>query len=103
VCGGGSNSDLFMQIVADVFGVTAVRNVVNGAAALGAAISAAVATGFYETYEDAVAAMVHEKDAFASDPDTHEMYTRINERAYKNLTANLEDTLKTIHEAYDGE
>jgi sugar (pentulose or hexulose) kinase len=101
VCGGGSNGDLFMQIVADIFGVTAVRNEINGAAALGSAISAAVATGFYETYEAAVTAMVHEKDAFATDPDSHAMYTRINEGAYKNLTANLEDTLKTIHQAYD--
>ncbi len=47
VCGGGSHSDLFMQITADVFGVTAVRNVINGAAGLGAAICAAVATGHY--------------------------------------------------------
>lgn len=99
VCGGGSNGDLFMQIVADVFGVTAVRNEINGAAALGAAISAAVATEHYGSYEEAVAAMVHEKDSFSHDPETHEVYDSINQGAYKNLTAMLDDTLETIHQA----
>ena len=37
ITGGGSNSDLFMQIFADVFNLPAVRNVVNGAAGLGSA------------------------------------------------------------------
>lgn len=102
VCGGGSNSTLFMQVVADVFGVTAVRNVVNGAAALGSAISAAVATGYYENYEEAVHRMVHEKDGFPHDPERHATYTRINEGAYKNLTTMLEETLKTVYNAYEG-
>ena len=102
VCGGGSNSSLFMQIVADVFGIPAVRNVVNGAAALGSAISAAVATNFYSDYDTAVSHMVHEKDRFEPNPDHHLIYDRINNGAYKNLTSMLEDTLKTIHRAYEG-
>lgn len=102
VCGGGSNSDLFMQIVADVFGVTAVRNRVNGAAGLGAAISAAVATGFYKSFSDAVEHMVHQRDEFAYDPDNHRTYDQINTGAYRNLTESLAETLKTIHNAYTG-
>ena len=100
VCGGGSNSDLFMQIVADVFGVTAVRNVVNGAAGLGAAICAAVATGHYPDFSTAVGAMVREKDEFPHDPERHRVYTRINEGAYRKLTTMLEETLSTMHDAY---
>ncbi len=99
VCGGGSNSDLFMQIVADVFGMTAVRNVINGAAGLGAAICAAVATERYSDFDEAVTAMVHKKDEFPHSPETHAVYTRINEGAYRNLTLMLEETLKTIHSA----
>ncbi|MCG8478686.1 MAG: hypothetical protein MI724_06300 [Spirochaetales bacterium] len=101
VCGGGSNSDLFMQIVADVFGVTAVRNVVNGAAALGSAICAAVATGFYDDFDRAASHMVQRRDAFAHDAARHRVYTRVNEGAYKGLTDMLEETLKTIHRACD--
>lgn len=102
VCGGGSNSDLFMQIVADVFGVTAVRNLINAAAGLGAAICAAVATGHYGGFDEAVANMVHQRDQFPHVPGTHRIYSRINEQAYRDLTAMLEDTLKRIHEAYEG-
>ena len=100
VCGGGSNSKLFMQIVADVFGIRAVRNVVNGAAALGSAVSAAVATGLYRDYEEAVSAMVHEQDVFFPDNTHKEVYARLNESAYSKLPHMLEDTLKTMHDAY---
>ena len=99
VCGGGSNSTLFMQIVADVFGVPAARNVVNGAAGLGAAISAAVATGVYRDFPDAVVHMVHERDSFAPNAGNHRLYTRANEGAYRTLTTMLEPTLKTIYDA----
>jgi sugar (pentulose or hexulose) kinase len=100
VCGGGSNSELFMQIVADVFGVTAARNVINGAAAMGSVICAAVATGFYADFDQAVSRMVRQKDAFDCDKERHELYSRVNDGAYKNLTTMLEGTLKTIHSAF---
>lgn len=35
ITGGGSNSDLFMQIFADVFNLPARRNAINGCASLG--------------------------------------------------------------------
>ena len=101
VCGGGSNSDLFMQIVADVFGITAVRNVVNGAAGLGAAICVAVATGVYQDFGDAVSNMVKQKDEFHPDAENHRIYTGINEGSYRDLTSMLEGTFKTIHGSYN--
>ncbi|MFW5828466.1 MAG: FGGY-family carbohydrate kinase [Alkalispirochaeta sp.] len=103
VCGGGSNSDLFMQIVADVFGVPASRNVVNGAAGLGAAVSAAVATGTYRDFPEAVEHMVHQRDSFSPKPENHEVYTRINGGAYRSLTTMLEPALRTIYAATSGE
>jgi sugar (pentulose or hexulose) kinase len=102
VCGGGSNSDLFMQIVADVFGMPAIRNVINGAAGLGAAICAAVATRFYSDFDQAVDHMVRPKDEFQPDPQRQEIYRRINEGAYRDLTDMLEGTLKKIHSACEG-
>lgn len=103
VCGGGSNSDLFMQIVADVFGVTAVRNRINAAAGLGAAICAAVGSGYYGDISEAVVNMVHQRDAFPPDPETRRLYVHINDRVYRDLTTLLEDALTAIHEAYEGE
>jgi sugar (pentulose or hexulose) kinase len=101
VCGGGSNSDLFMQIVADVYGVNAVRNRINGAAGLGAAICVAVATGIYTDYAEAVAAMVHAKDEFQPIQANHRVYTVMNEGSYKDLANMLEGTLKQMHSAYE--
>jgi sugar (pentulose or hexulose) kinase len=64
VSGGGSSSDLMMQILADVFGLPTSRVVGESAAGRGAAISAAVATGMYDSFESAVRAMVTERDRF---------------------------------------
>lgn len=99
VSGGGSNSALFMQIIADVFGINTVRNKMNGSAGLGAAICASVATGYYKTFEEAVENMVHEKDVFEFNPDNHATYSKINDEAYKKLSEMLEPTLKTIAKA----
>jgi len=101
VCGGGSNSDLFMQIVADVYGLPAVRNRINGAAGLGAAISVAVATGVYGDYAEAVREMVHQEDEFLPIEANMRVYRIINEGSYRELTTMLEGTLKRMHSAYE--
>jgi sugar (pentulose or hexulose) kinase len=101
VCGGGSNSPILMQIVADVFGIRTVRNRINGAAALGAAICVAVATGVYSDFGQAVGGMVHQRDEFSPNPGNHRFYTTINEGAYRELAAMLEETLKRMHRVYE--
>ncbi|MEV7324623.1 FGGY-family carbohydrate kinase [Streptomyces sp. NPDC093970] len=77
VSGGGSHSDLMMQIFADVFGVPAMRTSVNSAAGLGAAICAAVGTGLYATFQDAADAMVRPGAVFHPDADTHRLYQQV--------------------------
>jgi sugar (pentulose or hexulose) kinase len=99
VSGGGANSALFMQIVADVFGIRTVRNKINGAAGLGAAICVAVATGTYSDFSQAVGAMVHQRDEFSPNPKNHKVYTTINEGVYRELASMLEGTLKQMHRA----
>lgn len=99
VSGGGSNSDLYMQIFADMYGVKTVRNQINGAAALGSAICAAVATGVYKDFKEAVSHMVKQKDEFVPDMENHKTYTQINSKAYRQLPELMESTLKTIYEA----
>ena len=98
VSGGGSNSDLYMQIFADMYGVKTIRNQVNGAAALGSAICAAVATGLYDSFDSAVQAMVKSKDEFTPNWENHKIYNQINNGAYKQLPALIENTLKNVYE-----
>ena len=99
VCGGGSNSPLFMQIVADVFGIRTVRNRINGAAGLGAAICVAVATGVHADFAQAVAAMVQQQDEYNPIPANSKVYEAINEGAYRDLAVLLEGTLAQMHDA----
>jgi len=102
VSGGGSNSDLYMQLIADMYGVKTVRNKVNGAAALGSAICVAVATGLYPGFGEAVHAMIEERDSFTPNAERHAMYEKINSNAYRALPSLMEATLKSIHQGLNG-
>ena len=73
--GGGARSDLWLQILADVWGIPVRRrSLVDEANALGAAIVGAVGVGLVSGFE--VAPTLSETGAaFEPDPDTHERYT----------------------------
>ncbi|MHB1089418.1 MAG: FGGY-family carbohydrate kinase, partial [Acidimicrobiales bacterium] len=77
ISGGGSNSDLFMQIFADVFGVRAIRTRENNAAGLGSAICAAVGLGVHSSWDEAIERMVFSEKNFAPDVSNHELYQKI--------------------------
>ncbi len=56
--GGGAKSDLWLQIQADIFGSTVVTTNVEEAGCVGAAILAAVGTGFFATEKEACEAWI---------------------------------------------
>ena len=62
VSGGGANSDLMMQILADVHGVPAARNRIRSSAAIGCAISAGLFAGLWASPAEATAALVERDD-----------------------------------------
>ncbi|QIK63774.1 sugar kinase [Leucobacter viscericola] len=95
--GGGANSDVGMQIFADVFNVPAVRNEMRNAAGLGAAICAAVACGVYPDFDAASARMVREADVFLPDPDRALLYRELGE-VYADISAQTDALLeRTSH------
>ncbi|WP_127111849.1 FGGY-family carbohydrate kinase [Shimia sediminis] len=98
VSGGGSNGDLFMQIFADVFGIPAQRNEVNGSASLGAAICTALALGVYTDRQQAVANMVRPRDQFAPIPENVALYQAINRDVYSHLAAETDTLLQRSQE-----
>lgn len=69
VIGGGAESALWRQIVADASGLPVIRSLSNQASALGAGISAAVGHGWYENFAAATNAMT--RLAEQVDPDLH--------------------------------
>ena len=103
ITGGGSNSDLFMQIFADVFNLPARRNAINGCASLGAAINTAVGLGLYPDYATAVDKMVRVKDIFIPIESNAKRYDAMNKGIFKDLTKHTDVILKKSYEVMHGE
>jgi sugar (pentulose or hexulose) kinase len=82
-----------MRIFADVFGLPAKRNLINGAAGLGSAICAAVAVNAYRGFDDAVKHMVKIRDTFTPDTGNTAIYHQMN-TVYKNITAHTDPILQ---------
>ena len=68
VAGGGSRSDLMMQILADVLARPVRRTASPDAAGVGAAVCAAVGAGVHPDWDTATAAMVVPGRSFPPDP-----------------------------------
>jgi sugar (pentulose or hexulose) kinase len=99
ISGGGSSSDLMMQIFADVFGIPAVRTRVNNSAGLGSAICAAVGLGVYESFDQAIANMVEVGATFEPDPVSHATYQELG-AVYDEIPRHTEDVFKKSYEIF---
>jgi xylulokinase len=95
--GGGSRSDVWRQMLADVFGADVLTvNIIEGAA-FGAALLAAVGAGAYATVQEAVAAVVTVTGS-TSPGDAAEVYDACYPR-YRALYGALKDEFRAMHEA----
>ena len=81
ICGGGAKSLLWCKIIANVMNVTVEIPEQDEGPALGAAILAAVGSGFYQNLESAVSRIVRVKDSIEPEDILVEKY----ERAYWNF------------------
>jgi len=90
--GGGSKSDAWVQLSADILGRSLSRPRVTEAGALGAAIIAGVGSGVFSGYASAVEAMVKLERTFTPDMARHQRYVEWFER-YQQLGPLLQDYL----------
>jgi xylulokinase len=72
--GGGSKSDAWIQVCADILGRPFVRPRVNEAGALGAAILAGTGAGIFPSLQAGVEAMVQLEKEFTPDEQKHRVY-----------------------------
>jgi xylulokinase len=93
--GGGSKSDLWVQLCADILGRPFVRPRVSEAGAMGAAILAGVGAGLFPTQQAGVEAMVTLEKVFEPDAQKHALYTARFER-YTRLAPLMADYLRTL-------
>ena len=93
--GGGSKSDLWLQLCADILGAPFVRPRVSEAGALGAAILAGVGAGLFPTPRAGVEAMVALGRRFEPDAAKHRLYAGRFER-YTRLGPLMRDYLREL-------
>jgi xylulokinase len=91
--GGGSKSDAWIQVCADIMGRPFIRPSVTEAGALGAAIMAGVGKGIFSSYESAVESMVKLDRTFEPNPAMTALYAD-RHRRYSRLWPLLRDYLR---------
>ena len=79
-CGGNSNSNLWMQIQADVLGKEILVPQVNDATAIGAAVLAAKGVGYYKDLGESVDNMVGSGKSFKPRVETSKTYSKLYEK-----------------------
>ncbi|MBN2004530.1 MAG: FGGY-family carbohydrate kinase [Anaerolineae bacterium] len=95
--GGGAQSDLWRQIIADVTGKPVFRAATVEAASLGAGILAATAAGWYTDARQVAQAMTRILPQPAEpDPARHEFYNRLFEEVYRPLFPALQPHLERL-------
>jgi sugar (pentulose or hexulose) kinase len=98
VSGGGANSELFMEIFADVFGLPASRCVGGGGgAALGAAMCAAAATGTYADIATAAGAMSAQRESFTPQVANSSIYLRMADNVFHDIRSATDPVLQRAY------
>jgi xylulokinase len=95
VAGGGSKSDTWIQISADIMGRPFVRPVITEAGALGSAIIAGTGVRTFSSFEGGIEAMVKLERTFEPDPQRHQRYQRYFE-TYHQLWSLMQDYLQEL-------
>ncbi|MBU0640300.1 MAG: hypothetical protein KKB50_15650 [Planctomycetes bacterium] len=93
--GGGSRSDVWLQICADIMGQPLTRVEQSEAGVTGCAIIAGVGSGVLQSFEEGVAAMVRLGRTFQPDPKQHTRYQPSYEH-YRKLWPLMRDYLPKL-------
>jgi sugar (pentulose or hexulose) kinase len=102
--GGGAQSKVWLQIIADVTGKPIYLSHTHETAALGAGILAAAAAGLFPDIATAAAAMTTIQPAPVAVPDgpRHDRYTRLYNEVYRHLFPALQQHLHKLTELTEG-
>jgi xylulokinase len=95
-CGGPAKSPKWLQLKADISDKTVEAPAVEEASSLGAALLAGVATGVYDSYEEAIKAAVKIKATYRPRVEIHQKYKKQHE-TYKGLVKTLKPVNKELY------
>ena len=100
VTGGGSKSDVMMQILSDVFGLPVHRRNGNSIACLGAAISTFQYLDVYDGFYEAIDEMVENEATFTPDEANNAFYNKVNNTVVKHVRTHTDEVLKLSHSIF---
>jgi sugar (pentulose or hexulose) kinase len=101
VIGGGSKSDVMMQIIADLFGLPVHRRAGSSSACLGAAICVCEHLSVYEDFYEAANKMVKTQQTFLPNQNHHVLYNTINDTVVKNVRKHTDEILKLTYPIFN--
>ena len=90
IIGGGANSPLWCQIIADMLGITIHKIQASEGPAFGAAILAMVGAGLYPSVEDACSKLIATTEAYEPNMTNHEKYSQ-GYQTYKKIYLALKE------------
>lgn len=98
VSGGGSQSDLALQITADIFNLPVERPHTYETSALGAAMDAMVGLGIHADMNQAIAAMTRTGKRFEPNPEAAALYDRLYREVYCKMYPQLQPLYARIRD-----
>lgn len=97
VGGGGSKSDIGMQATADIWGVPIQRPHTSETCALGAAMEAAVGTGMYQDFPEAVQYMTRAQRTFEPIPANQKLYDDVYNQVFTKVYPSFKEVFKNLN------
>lgn len=92
--GGGSKSDVLMQIIADVFGLDVKRQAASSSACLGSCMCAAVGLGWVKSFDEAKARMARSARVFSPIAENTALYSRLSNEVFKDIKRHTDPILE---------
>jgi xylulokinase len=93
--GGGARSDAWLQINADIFGIPVIRLTTTEGGLAGTAMIAGMATGIFNSVEEAAQIFVKKESVFEPDAKRHEVYHE-KSRLLQQVFPSLQNILKSL-------
>jgi xylulokinase len=90
ITGGGTKSEIWNQMQADIYGKPVSKLAVGEATVLGAAILGGVGADVFDSVEEGVAEMVNIESHYEPDPETHKVYNEVFD-IFRNIYQSLAD------------
>lgn len=98
ILGGGSNSSLWCQIMADILAAKVTRAHTVEATCLGAGVLGAFGVGWYDSVEEAASAMTDTTESFEPEDTASQLYETLFSEVYKPLFPAIRPQLKRLAE-----